>query len=161
MSGRLAALGVPLLVSLVLGVVAGIVWQVAAPTGDVVVGGGLVVAIGIPELEAAQDATFVVVTAAAGLVSGAWLTAVPGTVPLMRAAGVVVGGLLGSLVAWGVGAQLGPPSIAAQEAAGVEPLQSPLALSSYGALGVWSAVAAAVAFAGLLVTGLLDVRSRR
>jgi len=160
-SRRVAALGVPLLVSVVAGAAAGVVWQLVAPTGRVVVARGLVVATGDTELAAAQDATFVVVTAAAGLLAGAWLTAAPSRSPLVRATGVVVGGLLGSLVAWAVGARLGPPSVAAQQATGVEQLQSPLDLSSYGALGVWSAVAAAVAFAGLLVTGLIGGRNRR
>lgn len=161
MRGRLVVLAVPLLVSGVVGAVAGVVWQLVAPTGRVVVSRGLVVATGDTELAAAQDATFVVVTALVGLLAGACLTAAPGRLPLVRASGVVVGGLLGSVVAWAVGALLGPPSIASQQARGVEPLQSPLDLSSYGALGVWPAVAAAVAFVGLLVTGLISGRGRR
>ena len=141
--------------------VVGVVWWWVAPTGEVALVGDLVVATDTPELEAAQDGTFALATALAGLLGGAWLTAAPGRVPELRATGIVAGALVGSAVAWAVGSALGPPSVTAQQAAGVETLQSPLALSAYGVLGVWPAVTAAVAFAGLLGTGLLGGRQQR
>lgn len=153
--GWVLAAGVPLLASAVLGVVAGVVWWVVAPTAEVVVVRGLVVAPDAPELEAAQDVTFVVIVMVAGLLGGGWLAAAPGALPSLRALGVVAGGVVGSAVAWGTGALLGPSSVAAQQAAGADPLQSPVALSAYGVLGLWPAVAATVGFAGLLTTGLL------
>lgn len=145
----------------VLGVVAGVVWWLLAPTGEVVLAGDVVVAPDVPELQAAQDGTFVLVAVVAGLLGGAWLTAAPGRAPALRATGTVGGALLGSAVAWAVGALLGPPSVATQLQDGVQALQSPLALSAYGVLGVWPAVTATVAFGGLLVTGLVSGRQGR
>jgi hypothetical protein len=158
--GRGADLLLPVLAQVVLGVVAGVVWWLVAPTGDVMLAGDLVVAEA-PELQAAQDGTFALVAVAAGLLGGTWLTVAPGCAPALRATGIVAGALVGSAVAWGVGTVLGPPSVSAQQAAGVEVLQSPLALSAYGVLGVWPAVTAAVAFTGLLVAGLVGGRQHR
>lgn len=159
--GRAPALLLPVAAQVLLGVVAGVVWWLVAPTGEVVLAGDIVVAPDVPELRAAQDGTFALIAVAAGLLGGAWLTVAPGRAPALRATGIVLGALTGSAVAWAVGAALGPPSVAAQLVDDPAVLQSPLALSAYGVLGVWPAVTAAVAFVGLLVTGLVDGRRRK
>lgn len=152
------ALLAPVAGSLALGVVAGLAWWLLAPTGEVVLAGDLVVAPDVPELRAAQDSWFVLVSVAAGLVTGVWLTIGAGNRHVARLVALLGGSALGSAVAWMTGTALGPASVAAQQAAGDDPLVSPLRLSAYGALGIWPAVAAAVGFVGLLLTGLLTRR---
>lgn len=143
----------PLLGSLVLGLLAGVLWWALAPTAEVVVVGDLVVAPGVQELEATQEVTFALTQVLAGLVAGVALAGAPGAAPVARSAGVLGGGLLGAVTAWGTGMALGPASVPVQQAAGQLPLTSPVRIAAYGALALWPAVAASVAFVGLLLTG--------
>lgn len=150
---------------IVLGPVAGVAWWLLAPTGAVAAGPGYVVPIGTPSagppsdvFAAAQDATFAVVALVAGAVCGvaACVRAPAGRAALVRWVGVAAGGLVAPVLAWALGMLLGPDSLAAQQAAGADPLVSPLQLSSPGPLLMWSAATCLVAFVVSLVSLLVE-----
>jgi hypothetical protein len=148
---------------LALAVVVGVAWWWLAPTGPVQLAQGYLVPTGAGRagppsdvFAATQDAVFTVLTAVAGAVSGLGVGVWPASPQrtLVRWAAVVSTGLVAPVVSWGVGALLGPASVAAQQAADVDPLVSPLRLSSPAPLLVWAAATCAVAFATALVSAL-------
>lgn len=151
--GRARAL-VPALGPVLLGALVGVVWWLVAPTGPVVLlQGGSVLGAADPGLTASQDGWLVVLGAAAGLVCGLVAVVRPGEAPARRSLAVVAGCVFGAVLASAVGAWLGPPSVAAQVAAGTDPargLVSPLRSHSAGVLLVWPAVAALVMTMGHL-----------
>lgn len=145
---------VPVVGPALLGVVVGVVWWLVAPTGPVVLlQGGSVLGAADPELTASQDGWLVVLGAAAGLVCGVVAVVRPGPAPVRRSLLVVAGCLFGAVLAAQVGAWLGPPSVAAQVAAGADPargLVSPLRSHSAGVLLAWPALASLVMTMGHL-----------
>ncbi|PWJ53634.1 hypothetical protein SAMN06264364_11137 [Quadrisphaera granulorum] len=155
----------PVLGPVLLGVVAGLVWWLVAPIGPVVqLQGGSVLGAADPELTASQDGWLVVISAAAGLVCGAVAAVRPGAAPVRRSLAVVAGCLFGAVIASLVGQWLGPPSVAAQVAAGADPergLVSPLRAHSTGVLLVWPAVAALVMTMGHLAAAWSGARTPR
>jgi hypothetical protein len=140
-----------------LGVVVGLAWALLAPTAAVgrLPGGSLVgVAPRDAELAAAQDGVLLLLGAGAGLVCGLVLVLRPGAAPVRRSLAVLLGCVLGSALAWGLGTTLGPPSVHDQLAADPRAhLVSPLAVHSRGVLLVWPVVALLVAAAGHLAVG--------
>lgn len=144
----------PVLGPALLGLVVGVVWWLVAPTGPVVLlQGGSVLGAADPELTASQDGWLVGLGAAAGLLCGVVAAVRPGDAPSRRSLAVVAGCLFGAVFAAQLGAWLGPPSVAAQLAAGADPargLVSPLRSHSAGVLLVWPAVAALVMTMGHL-----------
>jgi hypothetical protein len=145
-----------LLAGAVLGVLVGAVWALAAPTPEVRDVGGVLVSSADEEFQAAQTATFALLAVAAGLVQGVVLAARPAGARVPAALGAVAGGLVGSLVAWRLGAALGPSSLEVQREAGDAVLRAPLDVHAVGVLGLWPATTAAVLFVGLLLAGLLS-----
>lgn len=150
---------------LLLGPLVGLAWWLLAPTGAVVVAQGYLVPVGTATTEspsdvfaASQDAVFTALVGGAGALFGLAVGLRPGhgRSGLVRWVTVVVAGLGASVAAWGTGLLLGPASVAAQQAAGAQPLVSPLRLSSPAPLLVWSATTCAVAFAVTLVVMLLE-----
>lgn len=146
-----------------LAVLVGVAWWWLAPTGPVVLAQGYLVPTGDGSggppsdvLGATQDAVFTVLAAGGGAVSGLGVAAWRGSPDraFARWAAVLSTGMLAPVVAWGVAALLGPASIAAQQAAGADPLVSPLRLSSPAPLLVWTAATCAVAFVTTLVSAL-------
>lgn len=139
---------------MLLGLVVGLIWWLLAPTGPVVLlQGGALLSQTDPEQGATQDGVLVLLGAGAGLVCGVLAAMRPGESPTRRSLLVVAGCALGSVLAVGVGALLGPASVASQLAAGATPSQglvSPLTAHSTGVLLVWPAVAALVMCAGHL-----------
>lgn len=156
MTPRLRALRplVPVVGPVLLGAVVGVVWWLVAPTGPVVLlQGGSVLGAADPGLTASQDGWLVGLSAVAGLVCGVAAAVRPGDAPSRRSLAVIAGCLFGAVLAAQVGAWLGPPSVAAQVAAGADPargLVSPLRSHSTGVLLVWPAVAALVMTMGHL-----------
>ncbi len=136
----------------VAGALLGVLWKYLAPSvplvGDVVNGGWVVY---LKDTEGEQaigvDGTFTLLALAFGAVSAAVVFAWRrrGGVPLVVA--LMVGGLLGSVLAWRLGVWLGPGSdvIAQAKAAGKGvTFSAPLKLGARGALLAWP-------FAALLV----------
>ena len=103
-----------LAVAVLLGVVLGVLWWVAAPLARAQVVDGSVFLTGHEELRAAQDGWFAVMTGFTGVIAA--------TVRSLRsgprdAVGAMLGPVLGVLVAavaWRTGVLLGPPSIVDQ-----------------------------------------------
>ena len=140
---------------LALGPVVGLVWWLLAPTGAVVVGPDYVLPVGTGSagppgdvFAASQDAVFAAAALVAGAVCGvaAGVHPPPGRAALVRWGSVVLAGLVAPVLAWALGVLLGPESLAAQQAAGADPLVSPLRLSSPAPLLVWSAATCVVTF---------------
>ncbi|MFI7497215.1 hypothetical protein ACIBVL_01660 [Streptomyces sp. NPDC049687] len=136
-------------VTAVAGVLLGLLWKWLAPSvplvGDVV-NGGWVVYLKDSEGEQAigVDGTFSLLALVFGAVSAGavFLWRRRGGVPLVVA--LMVGGLLGSLLAWRLGVWLGPGSdvIAQAKAAGKGvTFSAPLKLGAKGALLAWSLAA--------------------
>ncbi|MBC3763306.1 hypothetical protein ACUN7V_12020 [Quadrisphaera oryzae] len=167
MTPRLRALRplVPVVGPVLLGAVVGVVWWLVAPTGPVVLlQGGSVLGAADPGLTASQDGWLVVLGAAAGLLCGVVAAVRPGDAPSRRSLAVIAGCLFGAVLASQVGAWLGPPSVAAQVAAGADPargLVSPLRSHSTGVLLVWPAVAALVMTMGHLSAAWSGARTPR
>jgi hypothetical protein len=128
------------------------VWAVVAPTPQVREIAGVVVSDGTPEFSAAQDAVFALLALAAGVLHGVVVLAVGRARPSV--AFLAMGaGLVGSLAAWRLGVLLGPPSLAAQRAAGGA-LVAPLGLHAFGVLCLWPAATATTVSVWLLSAGL-------
>lgn len=139
---------------MLLGVVVGAAWWLLAPTAPVsrLPGGSLVgTRPGNAELGAAQDGVLLLLGAGAGLLCGLAVVVRSGAAPVRRSLAVLLGCVLGSALAWGLGVVLGPASVHDQLAAGPQAsLVSPLRVHSRGVLLVWPVVAALVAAAGHL-----------
>lgn len=147
------ALAAGVLAALPLALAVGLAWELLAPTPVVELTGGQLVSPAEPEFAAAQDGTFALLAAAAGVLHAAVLLAVRAT-RLRSALGALAAAAAGSLLAWRLGVLLGPPPVDVQQEAGRAVLRPPLQLHAYGVLGVWPATLAAVLFAVLLATGL-------
>ena len=141
--------------SLAVGTLMGLVWRLVAPmaTATVTAQGAALEGAASATL-IADDGWFAVLAALTGLIVG-----VLGWWMLRRydvglAVGLVLGGLLGALVAWHTGQWLGPEPLAAQ-AVGVEPghaLVVPLTVRAPAVLFVWPIAALVALFA--LVAGM-------
>lgn len=149
---------------LLLGPLAGLAWWLLAPTGPVVVGPDYLLPVatgstGPPSdvYPAAHDAAFAAVAIVAGAVCGAvaCVRPPPGRAVLVRWVSVLTAGFVAPVLGWSLGMLLGPASLAAQQATGVEPLVSPLRLSSPAPLLVWPAATCIVAFVVSLVSLLV------
>ena len=92
----------------VLGALAGVVWWKVAPVAQVRIesNGGFFVDPD-PEQYVASDAWFGALTALVGLGAGLYVWRVTRSWPLVAVVGLTLGGVLGSLVAWQVGKVLG------------------------------------------------------
>lgn len=137
---------------LLLAAAVGVGWWWWSPREPVRLVDGVPTAAGLDDYAAVGDALFSGLAVAAGLLSGLAVVLRPGRSAVSRAAVVVGGGLVAALTAWQVGVLLGPPSLAAQEAAGIDPLTSPVALSSPAPMLLWPATCTATLFVGLLVS---------
>jgi hypothetical protein len=141
--------------SLVIGVLMGLVWRLVAPMASATVTAqGAELEGAASAMLIADDGWFAVLAALIGLLTGllGWWLLRRHDVGL--AVGLVLGGLLGALVAWRTGQWLGPQALAAQ-AAGAEPGQSlviPLTVRAPAVLFVWPIAALVALFA--LVAGL-------
>ena len=135
--------------SLAVGPLLGLVWWWLAPLARLVKRDDGVFAVGMSEETAvAADGLFAVCAVLVGVVA-AVLVAFLVRRRLAGLGGLVVGGLLGSVLAWQLGALLGPPSIdSSAAAAGVgERFDGPLDLSALGVLLAWPMAATIVYFA--------------
>lgn len=141
----------PVLVALPVALALALAWAAAAPTPLAVRAGDVLVSDELPEFQAAQDGTFAVLAVLAGLAHAGVLLIARWVERPPAAAGALAGAGLGSVLAWRVGAALGPDPGAPSQG---QPLRAPLDLEAYGLLGVWPAVLATVLFVGLLMTGL-------
>jgi hypothetical protein len=152
------------LISLALGPVVGLVWWLVAPEVSVGVRGGQSV------LNAAEvrklfgvDASFAAVGAVAGLLLGAVTFIRHREHPTAMLAGLVGGGVVGSLVAWQVGSTLGPGPLGERTdgAADGVTLAVPLDLEATGVLLFWPIVAVvATLVLGAALTPRLPPRHR-
>jgi hypothetical protein len=155
-------IGLLLLGCLVAGAVTGLVWEMVTPLPQFQVVGGRVLSSGLEEESAiAADGWFAICAAVAGIVSAVAVFARVRAARISALAGLTLGGLLASVVAWRVGVALGPDSVRAA-AAGLkdgESFSGPLRLSALGVIFAWPLTAVIVYFA--LAAGLDTDRSRR
>lgn len=142
-------------VSAAAGLPVGLLWWLLAPlTPAVKRADGLYRVGGDAETAIAADGWFAVCTLAAGVVAGVAVSALLRRDRLGALVGLAAGGVLGALVAWGLGVVLGPDSFEAQAAqlqVG-DRFDGPLRLSALGVLLVWP-VSAVILFFGV-VAGL-------
>jgi len=155
----------PVVRVIALGPVAGVAWWLFAPSGAVALGPDFVVPIGTSSagppsdvFAAGQDAVFAVVALVSGALCGiaACFRLPAERSALVHCTTVVLSGLVAAVLAWSLGMLLGPDSLAAQEAAGADPLVSPLRLSSPAPLLMWPMATCLVAFVVSLVSLLVD-----
>jgi len=146
--------------SLLLGLVVGVVWRLVAPEVMVEVSDGNTALFPLQARRLFDvDAWFAILGACAGAV----LTLVMFTrhrhLPVTALTGLVAGGVFGSLVAWRLGALLGPGALAprVEDAADEAQLALPLDLEATGVLLVWPVVAVGIV---LVLTALTDDRTR-
>lgn len=137
------------------GLLVGLVWLLVAPRTPLQVVGGQVI-LADPEGEAAiaVDGWFAVTAAVAGLACAVATFAVIRRARIGALLGLVVGGLLASVVAWRVGAWLGPDGIR-ESARGLPSgarFDGPLEVSAKGVLLAWPMASVVAYFA--LVAGL-------
>lgn len=138
-----------LLICLGLGAVMGWVWNLLAPRSELSVKDGNVVYARVTEAAVGADLTFGLLGIACGVI-------VATVVAVRWSAGgselvflAVIGGLLGSLLAWRIGlAVAGNSGNSAEVSAAGRPVgvtfEGPLVLDSPGALGLWSLASAVV-----------------
>ncbi len=140
--------------SLGAGLPLGLVWWRVAPLARLVKRDDGVFAVGMSEETAvAADGLFALCAVLVGIVV-AVLVAARVRRRLAGLGGLAVGGVLGSVLAWQVGALLGPPSIDSSAAAARvgERFDGPLDLSALGVLLAWPMAATVVYVA--MVAGL-------
>lgn len=159
MKTELREAAVVLVAVAVAGVALGLLWLWLAPRVPLISDGKAVFLKDTEGEEAVgADGTFVLLALALGAVCAAavFLFRRRGGVALVVA--LAVGGLLGSLLAWGMGVWFGPPEDVVAQAkavgAGVT-FDAPLKLKAYGSLLAWPASAMAV---HLALTGLFGPR---
>jgi hypothetical protein len=140
---------------LLLAVGVGVGWWWWSPREPAELVDGVATTSGPDDFAAVGDAVFSALAAAAGFVSGLAVVLRPGQSAVTRASVVVVGGFVAALAGWQLGVLLGPPSLAAQQAAGLDPLTTPVALSSVVPLLMWPATCTATLFIGLLFSLML------
>jgi hypothetical protein len=139
-----------IVVHLVAGVLAGLAWWQWAPRVQYTVFAGQ--GFAVDELQTLQvvggDGTFALLGLAAGVLCAAVLLLRGHEGPSLPV-GLAAGGVLGSLLAWGLGTTLGAGRLAQLVAAAEEgDVVTPgPELLSYGALLVWPIVAVGIAFA--------------
>ena len=147
------------IVSLAVGLVMGVVWRAVAP--EVVVE----VSDGDPALFPLQarrlfglEASFAVLGAAAGMLVALVMFTRHRHRPLATLTGLASGGVLGSIVAWRLGALLGPGSLEGRVDGAPDGtlLPLPLELRATGVLLVWSVVAVVVV---LVLNALVEDRT--
>jgi len=142
--------------SVVVGLLVGVAWRLIAPEVVVGVSDGNTALV---PLEARRlftvDAWFAVLGAVAGLLVTLVMFTRHRHRPLATLAGLVAGGILGSLVAWRLGGVLGPDPLDERvaDAADGARLPLPLDLEATGVLLVWPVVAVV---AVLVITALSD-----
>lgn len=138
---------------LLLAVAVALVWWAVVPQTEVVEVEGLVTSPGpSDDVLAGADAVFVLLSLVAGGLTGLAILVLGRDRLVGASTWGVVGGVPAALVAWQLGRWMGPGSVEAQRAAGVERLQAPLDLSSPLVLALaWPGATATVVFAGLLV----------
>jgi hypothetical protein len=128
------------------GALVGALWVWTAPRAQAVVGDGGVF-LTEPEGQAAiaTDGRFAVLGAVVGLLCGLLGFVLVRQRGVATALGLAAGGLAGSVLAWRLGAWLGPEavSVAAKGAAAGTRLDLPLELRATGVLLVWPLVAVA------------------
>lgn|GEM_PF-4794956 len=137
------ALGRCLLASLIVGGVAGVVWQAVAPKPRVIVVDGKLRVETLTEAYAGADMTFVFVVVSTGLIVAlaGYLLFREGAVGALL--GCALGGVVGSAFAWRVGEAFGPQFGAGATISGTAPqvngavFDGPISLYSHGALAVW------------------------
>lgn len=146
-----------MLASVGLGLAVGVLWWLVAPAVTVGIRGEQ------PVLVAAEarnlfgvDASFGVVGAAAGLLLGAVMSTRHRRYPTAVLAGLVLGGVVGSLLAWQVGHVLGPDPLGERTdgTADGATLAIPLDLEAMGVLLFWPIMAVVTT----LVLGMLGPR---
>jgi hypothetical protein len=149
-----------LVISLLVGLVVGVVWRLVAPEVMVEVSDGRTALIPLQARRLFDvDAWFAIL----GACAGAALTLVMFTrhrhLPVTALTGLVAGGVLGSLVAWRLGALLGPGAMAPRvaDAADGAQLALPRDLEATGVLLVWPVVAVGIV---LVLTALTDDRTQ-
>ncbi|HEX6196203.1 MAG TPA: hypothetical protein VFZ37_09840 [Jiangellaceae bacterium] len=98
---------------------------------------------------------FAVVTAAAGLVAGAWLTMRHRLEPVLSQVMLTFTGVLGAVLVWQLGRATGPgdPAVRARVVGAGTELEMPLDVESYALLAIWP-IAAIVA--GAVVVAVRD-----
>lgn len=132
-------------VSVVAGIVMGLLWWALAPdVNGVVVDGGLGTDSREGQLLFERDAVFSLLGAGIGLVLGVVFTVLHRRTPVTTLVALAVMGVAGSLIARLAGRLLGPSGDVAGLADGTDRL-FPLRLESSAALLVWSMVAVVVA----------------
>ncbi|WP_344916200.1 hypothetical protein [Streptosporangium oxazolinicum] len=155
---------ITVLVLALIGVVAGILWSLAAPRPPyVVTGQGPLLADPSTQALIAADGWFAVITGALGLACGAVGYSVSrGGRPLPVVVGLSAGGLLGAYLALVVGeaVNLGAVSVSASGTS-ASLVAGPLALTARGVLFVWPTLAAGLFFALEGVAGYRDSPLRR
>lgn len=146
------------LVSLVLGALAGWVWERLTPTvvGTVIdTPRGLDATVGVGQATGffAAQAWFTVATAVAALVATGWVLLRHRSTPVAGVSGLVVGGLLGALTTWQAGIALGPSPLGPRlaDATVGDEIAVPVGIDAYAVLFVWAivAVAAVLLFAAV------------
>ncbi|MEJ5890040.1 hypothetical protein WDZ16_16425 [Pseudokineococcus marinus] len=169
MRGGLARV-LPVWAGLVL--VSALAWWLLAPQPQVVTDGTQRVSPGLPELAAAQDGVFVLVTAVAGLVAGAAVlrarrgpTGPAAVVALVAAAAGALatswlGSALGGLVAGPRRGPALPEDVASRLAEGVQVAPAGLQLQATVALAV-APTAAALLVTVVLIAGMLRAPARQ
>lgn len=155
---------ITVLVLALIGVVAGILWSLAAPRPPyVVTNGGPLLADPSTQALIAADGWFAVITGALGLACGAVGYSVSrGGRPLPVVVGLSAGGLLGAYLALVVGetVNLGAVSVSASGTS-ASLIAGPLALTAQGVLFVWPTLAAGLFFALEGIAGYRDSPLRR
>jgi hypothetical protein len=116
------------------GVLWGVLWWLLAPTARTVVQDGGVYLQGHDELMVGQDGWFVVLGAATGAILATLWPALSRRRPVAGLFAGLAGCVVAGLIAWAVGAWLGPDSLGTQLAAGVKAPITPIALHTWSAL---------------------------
>lgn len=134
------------------GIPLGLVWWLVAPVARLVKRPEGVFAVGShTETAIAADGWFAILALVTGVVAALLAAFLLRDHRLGALAGLAVGGLLGSLVAWRLGVLLGPPAIS-DSAAGLANqarFDGPLEISAMGVLLAWSLAAVVTFFAAV------------